>query len=102
MRKISIRATGLIMAFLATICGAQDLIQSQPSIWSAKPTAAMFEKAENDRLNAAQRAVDKIVAVKGPRTVDNPLANYDEAMKQLNSAVYFSRLMEAVQPDAAC
>ena len=83
------------------MCGAQDLIQSQPSIWSAKPNAATFEKVENDRLNAAQRAIDKIVAVKGPRTVDNTLANYDDALKQLNSAFYFSSLMEAVHPDAA-
>jgi thimet oligopeptidase len=83
------------------MCGAQDLIQSQQSIWSAEPNAAMFEKVENDRLNAAQRAIDKIVAVKGPRTVDNTLAHYDDALKQLNSAFYFSSLMEAVHPDAA-
>ncbi len=101
MRNISACAIGFIAALFATMCGARDLIQSQPSVWSAKPNAAAFEKAENDRLDAAQRAIDKIVAVKGPRTVDNTLANYDEALKQLNSAFYFSSLMEAVHPDAA-
>ena len=101
MRNISISAIGFITALFATMCGAQDLIQSQQSIWSAEPNAAMFEKVENDRLNAAQRAIDKIVAVKGPRTVDNTLAHYDDALKQLNSAFYFSSLMEAVHPDAA-
>jgi thimet oligopeptidase len=90
-----------LLASLAAMAGAQDLIQSQPSLWSAKPDAAAFEKVENDRLAAAQRAIDKVVAFKGPRTVDNTLANYDEALKQLNSAFYFSTLMEAVHPDAA-
>jgi len=94
-------AIGFIAALFATMCGAQDLIQSQPPLWNAKPDAAAFEKAENDRLNAAQRAIEKIVAVKGPRTVDNTLAHYDEALKQMNSAFYFSSLMEAVHPDAA-
>ncbi len=101
MRTISLTLLYLIAASFAATSGAQDLIQSQPSIWSARPNAAMFEKVENDRLNAAQRAIDKIVAVKGPRTVENTLANYDDALKQLNSALYFSSLMEAVHPDAA-
>jgi thimet oligopeptidase len=100
MRTISLCVLGFLLASFAAMAGAQDLIQSQPSLWSAKPNAAAFEKVENDRLAAAQRAIDKIVALKGPRTVDNTLANYDEALKQLNSAFYFSTLMEAVHPDA--
>jgi thimet oligopeptidase len=91
----------LITVVIATAAGAQELIQSQLPLWNAKPDAAAFEKAENDRLSAAQRAIDRIVAVKAPRTIDNTLANYDEALTQLNAAFNFSSLMEAVHPDAA-
>jgi thimet oligopeptidase len=101
MRKISLRTIVLVTVVFAETAGAQDLIQSQAPLWSARPDAAAFEKAENDRLSAAQRAIERIVAVKGPRTIDNTLANFDEALKQLNAAFYFSSLMEAVHPDAA-
>ena len=89
MRIISLISLCLIAASFAATSGAQDLIQSQPPLWSAKPDAAAFEKIENDRLAAAQRAIDKIVAAKGPRTIDNTLANYDEALKQLECCLLF-------------
>jgi len=41
-----------------------------------------------------------MLAVKGPRTVENTLAPYDEAVRQNNSAGYFAGLMEQVHPDA--
>jgi len=91
----------LITTFAATVAGAQDLLQAQPPIWNTKPDIAAFEKMENDRLDAAQRSIDKIVAGKGQRTVANTLSLYDETLRQLNAALYFSTLMEAVHPDTA-
>ena len=38
---------------------------------------------------------------KGARTIDNTLAPYDEALRQLNTAIYFSTLMQQVNPDAS-
>jgi thimet oligopeptidase len=92
---------GLIAASAAAAAGARDLLADQPPIWSTKPDVAAFEKIENDRLDAAQRSIDKIVAVKGAKTIGNTLSNYDEALRQINAALYFSSLMEAVHPDAA-
>jgi thimet oligopeptidase len=86
---------------VTAFAGARDLPPDQPPIWSTKPDVNAFEKIENDRLEAAQRSIDKIVAVKGPKTIGNTLANYDEALRQINAALYFSSLMEAVHPDAA-
>ncbi|HEY4970752.1 MAG TPA: M3 family metallopeptidase [Steroidobacteraceae bacterium] len=83
---------------LATLAVALDL---PPPIWSTQPDVNGFEKIENQRLDAAQRSIDKIVAAKGPRTIDNTLRNYDDAVWQINAALYFSSLMEAVHPDAA-
>ena len=73
---------------------------SQPTIWSTKPDVAGFEKIENDRLAAAQKAIDQVVAVKESRTIENTLAPYDEALHQLGSAQYFAGLMQQVHPDA--
>src|SRR5580704_17366342 len=80
---------------------AQDELKNQPSVWAIKPDIAAFNKMENDRLAAAQRSIDEIVTVKGPRTIDNTLAPYDDAVRQLNTAIYFSTLMQQVHPDAA-
>jgi thimet oligopeptidase len=101
MRIVNLCVFGFITASSAAAAGSRDLVQAQPPIWSTKPDAAAFDKMENDRLEAAQGAIDKIAAAKGPRTIDNTLSNYDEAIRQINAAIYFSSLMEAVHPDAA-
>src|SRR5208282_6690083 len=95
------RAYVIAFLLLATTVAAQDMPKDQPHLWSAKPDATAFEKMENDRLAAAQRAIDQVVAVKGSRTIDNTLAPYDEAIRQLNAASYFSALMQQVHPDVA-
>jgi len=101
MRIISRCVFGLIAVSAAAVAGARSLLPDQPPIWSTKPDVNGFEKIENDRLEAAQQSIDRIVAVKGPKTIDNTLSNYDEALRQITAALYFSSLMEAVHPDAA-
>jgi thimet oligopeptidase len=86
--------------FLTAIVSGQQVKVSQPTIWSAKPDVAAFEKIENERLAASQRSVDTLLAVKVARTVENTLAPLDEAFHQINSAAYFAGLMEQVHPDA--
>ena len=78
---------------------AQDLLSSQPPLWASKPDAAAFEKIENDRLAAAQHSVDAIGAVKGPHTIANTLAPYDEAIRQIDTAKHLADLMQSVHPD---
>ena len=101
MSNLFCRAHLIALLLLASTVTAQELPTSQPPLWAAKPDVAAFESMENDRLAAAQRAIDEIVAIKGPRTIDNTLAPYDEATRQLNAAAYFSSLMQQVHPDAA-
>jgi thimet oligopeptidase len=74
---------------------------AQPTVWASQPDVAGFEKIVNERLAAGQRALDKIVAVKGARTIENTLAVYDEAVRSINSAQYLASLVESVHPDAA-
>ena len=88
-------------ATLATILAAQEMPKSQPPFWASKPDVAAFEKAQNDRLAAAQRSIDAIAAVKGSRTIENTLVPYDDAIRQINAVSYAAGLMQEVHPDAA-
>jgi len=94
--RVLLTLTPLMVAAAA----AQDF-NAQPPIWSAKPDIATFDKLENGHLAAAQRAIDAVVAVKAPRTLENTLTAYDEAVRQINSAYYLASLTEQVHPDAA-
>ena len=89
------------LLLLATLVAAQEPPQNQPTVWSAKPGIAAFETVENGRIAAAQKLIDQIVAVKGPRTIESTLVPYDEAVRQLNAAAYFADLVQKVNPDAA-
>jgi thimet oligopeptidase len=101
MAKVSRFIYGVAVVLLVVSAGGQEIPGNQPPLWSTKPDVAAFEKMENGRLTAAQTAVDQIVASKGPRTIKNTLAPYDEAVRQLNAATYFAGLMQQVHPDAA-
>jgi Zn-dependent oligopeptidase len=84
----------------AAVLSAQTVTVSQSTVWATKPDAAAWDKIENDHLAAAQHAIDTLLAVKAPRTIENTLAPYDEAMRENNTAGYFAVLMEQVHPDA--
>lgn len=101
MSIVFFRAHVIALLLLAAPVAAQEMPKDQPPLWSTEPDIAAFEKMENDRLAAAQRAIDQIVAAEGSRRIENTLAPYDEAIRQLNSAIYFSTLMQQLHPDAA-
>jgi thimet oligopeptidase len=90
----------IILLSLVTSLAAQEISQSQPPLWTSKPDVTAFETIENNRLAAAQQSIKQIVAVNDAKTVENTLVPYDEALRELNAANYFSSLMEAVHPDA--
>src|SRR5258707_6913804 len=91
--------TSFVFVLLLT-CNVAAQAPSQPTIWASKPDVAGFEKIVNDRLAAAQTAIDQITSVKGARTVENTLAPYDETVRQINAALYLSLLMQQVHPDS--
>jgi thimet oligopeptidase len=91
-------------AAVMVLCVASVLAQmspaSQPPLWSAKPDVAAFDKVEDEHLAAAQKLLDALVAVKSPRTIENTLTLYDDAVREMNTAAYFAGLMQQVHPDA--
>jgi thimet oligopeptidase len=60
-----------------------------------------LSKIVNDRLAEGQKSIDKIVAVKGSRTIENTLVPYDRAIRQINTGNYLANMMFQVHPDAA-
>ncbi len=98
---MSLRVLVVFVTSVAMCVGAVAQAPAQPTIWASNPDVAGFEKIVNDHLAGAQAAVDKVTAVKGPRTVDNTVAVFDEAIRQINTSLYLSVLMQQVHPDAA-
>src|SRR6267154_6893441 len=74
---------------------------AQAPVWINKPDVPAFEKLEKERLTAAQRSIDQILAVNGPHTIENTLVPFDQIIRQYNSAGYLSVLLQQVHPDAA-
>jgi thimet oligopeptidase len=74
---------------------------SQPTVWATKPDAAAFEKYVNGKIAEGQKSIDQLLAVKGPRTIENTLVPYDNAVEQVNTGNYLANLMFQVHPDAA-
>ncbi len=68
--------------------------------WTGTPDAARFERLHDERLNRARASVAKMKAVSGPRTVDNTLRAYDDALLDLDATGSQASLLENVHPDA--
>ncbi len=91
---------GWFVCLTIAACAAAQ-IPSQPAIWASKPDVSGFETIVNERLSTGQKAIDQITAAKGRRTIENTLAPFDDAVRQINTAVYLASLMEQVHPEAA-
>jgi thimet oligopeptidase len=55
-------------------------------IWVGKLDRAFAEKWVNDHLAKEQKNIDELLAVKGPRTLDNTLRLYDNAQNEIGLA----------------
>ena len=102
MRILITLSLGILMIMSANnTFGIPSKKTNDAPFWTGNPDAATFEKTMNDRLTAAQLALDRLLAVKGQRTIENTLKLYDEILIQLDSAGAQASLMEVVHPDKA-
>src|SRR5258706_2395798 len=69
--------------------------------WTGHPDAAAFERQHEQRLERARADIARLEAVTGPRTIENTLEPYDDAVMQLDAAGSQASLIENVHPDAA-
>jgi thimet oligopeptidase len=83
---------------LQSACGQTALYGSH--LWDKPLDPEVFEKRVNEQLNRAQKSIDQLLAVKGPRTIENTLAPFDDAIEELDTAGYQSGVMQSVSPEA--
>ncbi len=101
LRRWLTRSLGTLAVFAvcaAPLAAAPAAVD--PPFWTGSPTAAQFKKVNADRIAKAKAAIAKMIAAKGPRTLDNTLMPYDEASRWLDMAGAQSSLIENVHPDS--
>jgi len=72
-----------------------------PHLWDKLLDPAIFEKRVNEQIDLAQKSIDQILAVTGPRTIENTLAPYDNAVQYIDTAGMQSGVLQSVSPDSA-
>ena len=77
--------------------GAGVMAQSDPvHLWVGKLNGANVEKWTGEHLTQEQKYVDELLAVKGPRTIENTLRPYDNAQNELALAGFQAILMNGL------
>jgi thimet oligopeptidase len=69
--------------------------------WTGQPDSARFAAITAERLAAAQKSWDRLLAVKGRHTVANTLVPYDDIIGRADVAGRQATLIREVHPDAA-
>jgi thimet oligopeptidase len=104
-RKAGIRVTGWVVRVLglgATLLGMAGggWAQNDPvHVWVGKLNAANVEKWVGGHLAQEQKYLDELLAVKGPRTIENTLRPYDNAQNELALAGFQAILMNGLAPE---
>src|SRR5438876_1576761 len=76
-------------------------VAADAPFWAARPNARAFTEIQKQRLARARAAIDRVVAVKGKRTIANTLRPYDDAILQLDATSAQSSLISEVHPDSS-
>src|SRR5262245_47147821 len=89
-----------LFSLAALLCG-RSLADDALHIWAGGATVGSIDHWVDARLAAANDAVDRLVRVTGPRTIENTLAPYDEWLNQLGTAGNGTGLLNTVHRDKA-
>ena len=90
----------IVCSLSAAAYAATPATSAAPPFWSGKPDANGFKALCEDELKTAQAALDRLTAAKGPYTVENTFATYNEALLHADNAAYEAGLIETVHPDS--
>jgi thimet oligopeptidase len=94
-------ALSIAIAAPLTLNAASTLpVMSDGPFWTGTPDAAGYKDLNQRRIDAAKTEIQKMIAVKGKRTIANTLVPYDEASRYLDAAGAQSELIEVVHPDS--
>ena len=95
------RALACLLIFMTATTTLNAQTPYGPHVWDKPVDPRIFEKRINEQLDLAQKSVAQLLAVQGPRTIENTLALYDNAVQYLDTAGYQSGVMQIVNPDRA-
>jgi thimet oligopeptidase len=101
MRRISFVLLFLAAATLSAVHGNAARKADDAPFWTGKPDAATFTRIQDERLAKAQQTLDRMLAVKGKRTIENTLRLFDEVQIYLDAAGQQAGLIQEVHPDEA-
>ncbi len=87
-------------ALPARVSAAESATPVAPPFWTGRPDSAGFRALAEAELKIASQALDRLLQAKGPRTVENTLAPYNEALLHADNAAYAANLIESVHPDS--
>jgi thimet oligopeptidase len=86
---------------LAATVAATETAPDSTHAWTNKMDAAALERWAKAHIESEQKQIADLLAVKGPRTVENTLVPFDRASADLTIAGNQSFLMNALHPDKA-
>jgi thimet oligopeptidase len=92
----------VLFSILVGVCAAQPAVPPKEDplhIWAGSVTPDSVQKWVEERLALAQQAVDRLVRVTGPRTIENTLVPYDEAADAIATAAMQTGVLNAVHRD---
>ncbi len=82
-----------------TVPSAIRADENQP-FWTGIPDAATFNRSIERRLSQARQTLERLLSVKGRRTVANTLEPYDRVLRDLDGAGGEAGVIAAVHPDS--
>ena len=97
--RVGVACMGLLWAGSFQMIFAQAGVEG-PHLWDKPLDPAVLEKRVNEQLDLAQKSINEILAVKGPRTIENTLAPFDNATEKLDTAGDQSGMLQLLSPEA--
>ena len=92
----------LALAVCLGACAASAHAQTGATttpFWTGIKDAASFNRAMDARLAHAVATLDKMLAVKAPRTIENTLRPYDDVLLELDAVSSQAQLIQSVHPN---
>jgi thimet oligopeptidase len=99
MKNRNIRfALALAVCLAASVPALAQTGATSAAFWAGITDAASFERAMDGRLAHAKATLDKLLALKGARTIDNTLRPYDDVLLELDAVSSQAQLVQSVHP----
>ena len=97
--RVGVACMGLLCAGSFQVIFAQAGVEG-PHLWDKPLDPAILEKRVTEQLDLVQKSINEILAVQGPRTIENTLAPFDNATEKLDTAGDQSGMLQLLSPEA--